>query len=359
MLGLATAARQQYQTAFASFSEDGLCRDFLVRATQLGFPAIQIKNDTPFLYGAFRELKQLIRDTNADLLACQGYKAGLLGWLAARQAGVPVIAVSRGWTAECRRVRFYEWIDRRVLRHMDKVVCVSRAQADKVVAAGVRPENVEVIPNSICSDRFQEPDTLYRQKLVDFFPVATRSGIRFIVGAAGRLSPEKGFDVVIDAASSILQGRDDVGFVLFGDGPLRVALFDQIQRLNLSHRFVLAGFTDELDRFMPHLDLFVQSSHTEGLPNVLLEALAAGVPVVATDVGGTSELLDRGRYGALVPRGDSRQLAAGVARLIAQPEALAQRSAAGKQWIAEHFTFERQAEAYWKLFCSLNGYAHA
>ena len=108
---------------------------------------------------------------------------------------------------------------------------------------------------------------------------------------------------------------------------------------------MLAGFCDELDQFMPHLDLFVQSSHTEGLPNVLLEALAAGVPVVATDVGGTAELLDRGRYGTLVPRGDTRQLASAVIEQISQPNVFAQRSAAGREWIAEHFTFDRQADA--------------
>ena len=207
-----------------------------------------------------------------------------------------------------------------MLRRMKKVVCVSQAQANKVVAAGVRPENVEVIPNSICSDRFQQPDPLYRLKLLDFFPAATRSGIRFIIGAAGRLSPEKGFDVLIDAASQ----RSPASAMMWALSCLEMVRCEtrlpiKSSASNIARRFVLAGFTDELDRFMPHLDLFVQSSHTEGLPNVLLEALAAGVPVVATDVGGTSELLDQGRYGTLVPRGDSRQLAAAVAGLLAQP----------------------------------------
>lgn len=359
MLGLATAAGQRYRTAFASFAENELCRDFLDRARQLGFPATQLKYDTPHLYGALRELRALLRQSGTDVLVCHGYKAGLLGWLAARQVGIPVIAVSRGWTAQCHRVRLYEWIDRRVLRRIDRVVCVSQAQAGKVVAAGVCPGNVEVIHNAISSDRFQQPDPQYRKRLVDVFPESARGRIKVVVGSAGRLSPEKGFDVLIDAAGEIIRLRGDVGFVLFGDGQLKDSLSDQVRRLGMADRVVLAGFCDKLDRFMPHLDLFVQSSHTEGLPNVLLEALAAGVPVVATDVGGTAELLDQGRYGTLVRSGDSRQLAMAVARLLSQPDGLAQQVAAGREWVVEHFTFDRQADAYLKLFCGLNGHVHA
>lgn len=353
MLGLAAAARKHYDTVIASFSESGLCEDYLTHAQQLGFSAIRLKWDTPFLYAAFCELKQLIRETGVDVIACQGYKAGLLGWLAARATGTPAVAVSRGWTGECGRVRVYEWIDKRVLRQVDRVVCVSRAQALKVVAAGVRSDFVEVIHNSVCSDRFKQIDPLYRLKLIDYFPPSTRSRIRFVVGAAGRLSPEKGFDILIDAVCNVIEQRGDIGVIIFGEGPLHPVLKEQIQGLGIGNHCVLAGFCDELDQFMPHLNLFVQSSHTEGLPNVLLEALAARVPVVATDAGGTCELLDQGRCGTLIPCGDVCQLGEAVLRLISQPGVRAQQVSAGTKWITDHFTFERQADAYMKLFSIL------
>ena len=133
-------------------------------------------------------------------------------------------------------------------------------------------DRIEVIPNAIRSERFLVPDPEYRRKLIELLPVAVRSEVKIVVGAAGRLSPEKGFDLLIKAASDVVQLRKDIAFVLFGEGPLRDALSDQVRRLDLGHRFFLAGFCDELDRYLPHLDLFVQSSHTEGLPNVLLEA---------------------------------------------------------------------------------------
>ena len=110
--------------------------------------------------------------------------------------------------------------------------------------------------------------------------------LKRIVGAAGRLSPEKGFEQLIEAARMVTAQDADAGFVLFGDGPLRAALSRQIAASNLAERFILAGFRADLGKFLPHLDLMVLSSYTEGLPVVLLEALAAGVPVVSTAVGG-------------------------------------------------------------------------
>src|SRR5262249_61331736 len=106
-------------------------------------------------------------------------------------------------------------------------------------------------------------------------------------GAAGRLSREKGFDQFIDAAALVRRQHPDTGFVLFGDGPLRERLAKRVAERELDGAFVLAGFRADVERFLPFLDVAVLSSHTEGLPVVVLEAMAARVPVVATAVGGT------------------------------------------------------------------------
>jgi glycosyltransferase involved in cell wall biosynthesis len=123
--------------------------------------------------------------------------------------------------------------------------------------------------------------------------------------------------------------------------------------LGISDRFILAGFTDELDHYMHHFDLFVQSSHTEGLPNVLLEAAAAGVPVVATDVGGTAELVLDGVTGLLVASGDATALAVGVRRLLEDVSLRRDMTRAAPLHIAKSFTFGRQADKYRTLFGTL------
>ena len=132
MLGLSEALRPDVQTMIASFSEDGLNHAFLDQVQQAGFPAVGLENDTPHLLAARNEISNLITDQQITHLFCHGYKAGLVGWWAARKAGIPVMAVSRGWTGECWKVRAYEALDKRMLRRMDRVICVSQAQADKV-----------------------------------------------------------------------------------------------------------------------------------------------------------------------------------------------------------------------------------
>lgn len=349
MLGLATAGRGMFETSFVSFSENGLCREFLGRAADGGFPAIELANDTPRLLQAVREIQQLIRDQGIDVLLCHGYKAGLVGWRAARRAGIPVTAVSRGWTGENRKVRFYEWLDRKILRYMDRVICVSQAQAAKVLRCGVRADRIVVIPNAIDTRRFDHPDPAGRRRLEEMFPAPPQA----IVGAAGRLSPEKGFDILIEAARAVIDKEPHVGFVLFGEGPLRESLAEQIALCGVHKHFVLAGFCSNLDSLLSHLDLFVQSSHTEGMPNVVLESLAAGIPVVATAVGGTAEVVEHDATGDLVPAGSADFLARALIDLVRDSGRRERYSRMGRSAIAGRFGFENQAAQYCQLFGEL------
>jgi glycosyltransferase involved in cell wall biosynthesis len=349
MCGLARSLPATDRTVIASFAENGHCRAFLDEVRQQGFVGLEIERDTPKLYGALHELIGHLRRFRPDVLCCHGYKADLLGWLAARKVGIPVMAVSRGWTRATLKVRFYEMLDRLLLRSMDRIVCVSQGQADKVRQAGVPDGKVVVIPNAIDPERFARPDASYPERLRAFFPKPPRQ----IVGAAGRLSPEKGFAVLIEAARPLLHENPDLGFILFGDGPLHDQLARAIAAAGLAGRFILAGFKNNLDDLFPFLDLLVLPSFTEGLPNVVLEALAAGVPVVATAVGGTPEVVEDGVNGYLVPPGDAGALSQRIAdALVSEKKRLAM-GQRGRQMVGDRFTFEKQSRQYQQLFDSL------
>ncbi|HEX2972827.1 MAG TPA: glycosyltransferase [Tepidisphaeraceae bacterium] len=351
MLGLALHLPKTYQSVFFSFAERGLCRPFLEQLRKHGFSAKALKHNTPHLLAAARELAYDLRHLHADALCCHGYKPDIVGWLAARRVDIPVLGISRGWTAVTQRVRFYEALDRRILRRMDCVVCVSEGQAAKVRHAGVPPSRVVVIRNAIQTDRFSNPNPIYRRLLQEYFP-EPRS---HIVCAVGRLSPEKGFGQLIEAARIVAETQPGVGFVLFGDGPLRRTFEQQIIASELQEKFILAGFRDDVDRFIPHADLVAIPSLTEGLPNVALEAHAAGVPIVATAVGGTPEVVENAGTGYLVPPGDPAAFARGVLDLLADET---QRLAMGRnaqQRIREQFTFETQSAQYQRLFQQLLG----
>ena len=350
MLGLASGLPEGTASVFLTFAEGGRCRPFADEARRLGHEAIVLEHNAPRYLRAVREVSWRLRRLKADVLCCHGYKPDLLGWPAARRAGVPIVSVSHGWTAATRKVRINETLDRLALRLMDRVVCVSEGQAVKVRRAGVPADRVVVIRDAVQADRFDHPDPSVRGELEALFadPPAR------IVGAGGRLSPEKGFAVLIESARTVLRDDPDAGFVVYGDGPLRGDLSRRISEAGLGGRFLLPGFRGDLDRVLPHFDLVVLPSFTEGLPNILLEAQAAGVPVVATAVGGTPEAVDDGRTGHLVPPGDPAALARRIGELLGDPAARRAMGVRARMWVRGRFTFEAQAAHYRRLFDDLS-----
>jgi glycosyltransferase involved in cell wall biosynthesis len=346
MLGLACALPNDCQTTFASFAEGGRCDAFLDVVREAGFAGRRLRHDTPHLFAARKEVAAIIREVRADIILCHGYKADLVGRPAARLAGIPVAAVSRGWTGETFKVRWYDRIDRLFLHRMDSVICVSAGQAEKVLAAGVPASKVRVIRNAARPDAFRSANSAVRKTIESFLPQPGRQ----IVLAAGRLSPDKGFHVLIDAIPAVLTRVPEARWIICGDGTQRSELEQQVRDSGLVGVVAFAGFRDDLDQWMPNADLFVLPSFTEGLPNVLLEAHAAGVPVVATAVGGTPELVLEGQTGLLVPPGDPAALADRMTQLLADAALRQRMSRAARTRVREQFTFEVQARDYLNLF---------
>ncbi len=346
MLGLARHLPLIYRSVFLSFAERGLARPLLAEAARHGFEAVELRHNAGQWRRAVREVTDHLRRVRADVLLCHGYKPDIIGWRAARVAGVPVVAVSHGWTAATLKVRLNETVDRRVLRWMDAVVGVSAAQAARVRRAGVPSERVLVIRNAVADEAFAMPAAASRAELLDLFA----SPPRRLVGAAGRLSREKGFDQLVEAAALVAAADPGVGFIVFGDGPQRQALHEQISCRGLRGHFVLAGFRADVGRLLPNLDLVALPSRTEGLPVILLEALAAGVPVVATAVGGIPEVIDNGRNGFLVPKDNPRALADCIQRVLHDESRRRALGEAGRLKMRAEFSFRVQSEHYQQLF---------
>jgi glycosyltransferase involved in cell wall biosynthesis len=351
MLGLARSLPTEYCSMFLSFAERGLSRPFMHELQKYGLATIELRDNAPHLWSAATEVAGCLRSLRADVLLCHGYKPDIIGYVAARKAGVPVVAVSRGWTWATLKVRVYEWLDRRILNRVDHVVCVSHGQAAKVRRAGVGLDKITVIHNSIDIGRFARPDPSGAKALAGLFQNAPSR----IAMAVGRLSPEKGFGRLVECAAMLRQWGMDVGFVLVGEGPERESLEHEIARTGLTGRFILAGFRNDVDRLIPHADLLVQSSLTEGMPNVVLEAMAASVPVVATAVGGTPEVVDEGVTGLVVRPGRADELAAGVMAVLADEVNRLRMGHAACERVRRDFTFASQSVAYQALLDRLVG----
>ena len=333
MLGLADQLRDEYETVFASFSEGGRCSSFLEKARNSGHEGIELAHDTPRFRDTIRDIQALIG--SAEILFVHGYKAGLLGRVAARRVGIPVVGVSRGWTGETWKVKIYERLDRWNLKRLDHVVCVSQGQAAKVRRVGVRADRMSVVHNSA--------------RLGDFSPQSRGSRTGMTVLAAGRLSPEKGFQLLPAVAERLAQSCPAVRFLMAGDGDLRESIEADAKKRGIADRIEFLGFRNDIDRLMSEADVLLLPSYTEGLPNVVLEAAAAGIPSVATRVGGTPEAIIDGETGILVPSGDVAVMADSLA-LLAQDESLRNRMGlAARENMELNFSFASQANAYRRL----------
>jgi colanic acid/amylovoran biosynthesis glycosyltransferase len=152
-------------------------------------------------------------------------------------------------------------------------------------------------------------------------------------------------------AAALLTAKDPrLGFVIFGEGPKRSELTRLIARFRLQDNVVLPGFRANLEAYLPHFDVCALSSYTEGLPVVVLEAFAAGVPVVGTAVGGVPEVIEQGTNGWLVPPGDAAALAGRLAEVLGNGHQRALMGHSGRLRVQDHFTFGAQSLLYQQLF---------
>lgn len=195
-----------------SFAEHGKSNELLRRAAEEGIVCSELGLRSPFHPGAVTELAGFMKSQGTDLLVGHGYKANVVGRLATWCTGIPFLAVSRGWTGESRRIRFYEFLDRLFLRLADAVVAVSEGQRQKVIVCGVRADKVRVIHNAIDLECFPGPaERGIRAEL-------NIPGDAVLVVTAGRLSPEKNHLGLVQAAKRVLSENPDVYFVIFGEG---------------------------------------------------------------------------------------------------------------------------------------------
>jgi len=166
-----------------------------------------------------------------------------------------------------------------------------------------------------------------------------------LIGAAGRLARQKGFDFLVRTFAGVRHLRPDARLVIVGEGSERPSLETLIRKLGLADAVSLPGFCEDMASFFDALDVFVLSSREEGLANVLLEAMASGLPAVATEVSGTHEAVVHGETGYIVPFGVCGEMEARIEALLGRPDFARRMGAAGRRRILERFSLSRMGEA--------------
>jgi sugar transferase (PEP-CTERM/EpsH1 system associated) len=269
------------------------------------------------------------------------------GGLAARLAGVPIRVHSQHNTmleahGLSDRVKF-----RAAARVFTHVVGVSGQTTALIARSGVPAGRRATVLNGVDCERFDEARRARAEHAGD-----TRTADCFSIGTVARLAPEKGLGVLLEAFRSLRARRPNVRLSIVGDGPERARLEEKAASLGLGDAVLFPGRQDAVAKWLATFDLFVLPSLTEGIPLALLEAMAAGVPVVATRVGGVPEVVTDPRYGVLVAAGSPDALETAVEELIDNPSARRTIGEAGAERVREAFSLRSMAAGYRSVYTS-------
>jgi glycosyltransferase involved in cell wall biosynthesis len=327
-------------------------------------PVVRLPQPRRRVWGTARyllALRQWLRRQQGryDLVYVSMLKHDACAALSATRTGAPVVLRAEGsgptgdvaWQQTANLGRLI----RRSCRAAAALVAPSRQIADELCAAGYPAAQVRQIPNGVRIPN--APSAERRQAAREALSLAHTAfyvppGSPLVV-YTGRLHPGKGLDELLSAWTKVLDRWPDARLWLVGNGPHRAAMVAEIERLGLSGSAVLAGVFQQVDDLLAAADLFVLPSHQEGMSLALLEAMAAGVPIVATDIPGNRELIDHGRQGLLVPPRRAEPLAAAMLRILDDARAAEDLGHAAREKAIQHYSLDRCVDEHLHLFRQL------
>jgi glycosyltransferase involved in cell wall biosynthesis len=286
-----------------------------------------------------RSLAALCASLSPSVVHTHGYRADVVDAAYLQQRGLPIVTTVHGFTGGDLRNRCYQWLQCRAYRQFDAVAVVS-SPLQRQLADLVLPHRLHIVPNAFRAG-----------------PIHSRGEARaalglphdaFIIGWVGRLSREKGADVLLRAMAD-LSVPTVVHAAIIGDGPEHISLRRQAMKLRLAERVSWHGRVANAERYFAAFDTFVLSSRTEGTPMVLFEAMAAGVPVIATSVGGVPDVLTPGT-GLLVPSESPHELGTAIRRVLLERAAAAARARAASVRVTQTYGVTAWAARYDNIY---------
>ena len=297
------------------------------------------------LIKGFFHLCRFIRKEKPTVIECFTHDADLIGLTAAWICHVPGRFGSH-------HGRFHGLSKKKMSLHTkvinssvtNKIICVSERAKNQALEEGIRADKIIVIPNGI---PLIDPDPDTRKRKRSEIGLADSN---FAIFNVGRLVPEKAQNLLIEAAAQVTELRPEARFFIAGEGPFHDALQTQIMKKSLQDKVKLLGARTDIPELLQAADLFVLFSETEGMPISLMEAMAAGLPVIASALEGMDELIEDHISGRLIPFGNVPKLAETILQLIDHPELRMNLGMNAKQTIRNSFTIEKSCQKYEKVF---------
>lgn len=285
----------------------------------LGIETFEFQGSTLLDPKRLWKLIQFFRSHTCDVLHCHLTTANVLGTIVGRLLGIPVIATLHNVAFKApgeKNIRV--WLETFTLRYLTPVVVAIGYTVAKVQQTRLGNKKIHVIPNAVpsISHELKQNKSQAQIDLLGF------SAEKLII-AVGRLQPQKAFADLIDAFAIVSQTQPAAHLIIVGGGELKENLESQVQRLNLEDKIKLLGIRQDVPQLLTVSDLFVMSSHWEGLPLAILESMSAGIPIVATDVGDVPNIVTDD-IGIIVPAKSPDKLAEAILQMIADPQKLQQ-----------------------------------
>lgn len=321
--------------------------DTRVTASRVYFPGLMHSRRV-------RDYARFLQEVNAEVSYDRTFLMTLISAAGAQRAGVPNVStiVTDPETGFAPVAGRFQWFKRRILHRMynnsAQVLAVSDGAREAAIRFyGIRQDRIATLQNGVDMEWIQQQAT---QAILDVWwtrqkhPTTTSRLFRIVT--AGRLNQQKGFHLLVDAIADLRPKFQEIEFrlAILGNGPHRDSLEKQIAALNLEEAVHLVGFQDHAIAWYRSADVFVLPSLVEGMPNVLLEAMACGTPVISSDCrSGPAEILEGGRYGNLVPAGSAEELCDAIAAMLMNPSPARERAAEAKTHVAQCWSAQAAA----------------
>jgi len=312
--------------------------DLISAAESFSIPHLKLYDKRGLNPTIILELLRYIRDNDINILHTHGYKADFIG-LIVKSICKPLtlVTIHHGWITNNARQKLYIKLDLFLSRFFDGVITVSDSLYNMLPEVVKKKDKSTVINNAIVLTDYEKDKNRHE--------VRSKYGIdvqETAIGVIGRLSVEKGCLDMLCAFNEIIKVESRTKLIFVGEGPLFIELKRKIESQQLSDRAILIGYHSPIQPIYEALDILVCPSHTEGLSNVILEAMAKRLPIVATRVGGTSEVICDHVNGLLVDSQNPVQLASAVLKLIKDPKLLLTISSRGEETVRTKYTFQER-----------------
>ncbi len=337
------------EISVSSFVNPGIANaDYLEVARKNDLITHEIQESAMFDRQVIDQIISICASENIDIIHSHEFRSNIYGLYVSKKLKLPLISTAHGWVTNSIKRKIFSVIDKLLLSFFfDKVIAVSNSVAGKIYAARFSSKKITTVHNTLDTKRYRIG---HDGQLRSHFKIPEDVTL---IAKIGRLSPEKRQANLIGIMKKLLDKGYKCSLLLIGVGPDEAQLKALVAELDIQDSVIFTGFIKEMQPVYSEIDLVVQTSSTEGLPNVILESMLMRVPVIATDVGGTSEVISSDQLGTLIQPDNDQKMFEAIERFLVAPDDFKSKLNAAETRIREHFDSDKRLSRMAQIYKSV------